>query len=713
MLKLSNLTKKYDNKVVLNDVSFQLTNPTDLYVLTGESGSGKTTLFNIIFGLDNDYQGTYKLFGTDSKTYKNQEWNNLRSNDIKMVFQDFKLFEQLTVYENLYLSGDFEDEEINSALESMDLLELKNEYVKNISGGQKQRVAIGRAILGTPKVILLDEPTGNLDGMTTDRIMDYIIKLKNKGILIFIITHDDSIVKYADVVFKLEKGKIYKIYSENNNEGIIDNQKQHKLDQSKSTKHISLYTFLSMLRKKKRIFLLGVPIVIILLIFILSFTAFQAASLDSFTNFFSGIDNKTIVFNTQSLTTETSEELRDNNILTNHDGKRIGFSNDDVEKVTAIKNVDKVELTAEGIRSHYDSEGNRFEYRLDYENVPTFLRTDLDQIRNGESITFPLIAQNVPKDIIYNYNFDNIDIIFGDFPQDNSKEILIPDLYAFTVSENEDITQLINTNIELDVTSVENNIITEEYKISGIYDTKYKYNLSSSYPIYVGYFPQNNIQDKLNEESYQFHMQSYKVNKASEEYSENIIKDYNHFEQAIGTGLNQMIVVSDNEENFDSVYNELKEIFPKYQFISHYDLKNGDLSAVYFSLVRNLVVGSIVIAVIIGLIVVFLNKGYIYDRTKEFAILFCQGFSKNDIVKIISLENTVIFAIYFFFAYLLAILADLLFLNQSKYGYLFVNLLTLENITFLFFLTIIIVLFSIIWGVNGIRSNNLVKLLKD
>ncbi len=190
MLKLSNLTKKYDNKVVLNDVSFQLTNPTDLYVLTGESGSGKTTLFNIIFGLDNDYQGTYKLFGTDSKTYKNQEWNNLRSNDIKMVFQDFKLFEQLTVYENLYLSGDFEDEEINSALESMDLLELKNEYVKNISGGQKQRVAIGRAILGTPKVILLDEPTGNLDGMTTDRIMDYIIKLKNKGILIFIITHD-------------------------------------------------------------------------------------------------------------------------------------------------------------------------------------------------------------------------------------------------------------------------------------------------------------------------------------------------------------------------------------------------------------------------------------------------------------------------------------------------------------------------------------------
>lgn len=713
MLKISNLTKTFDNKTVLDDVSFQLTNPSNIYVLTGESGSGKTTLFNIIFGLDNDYNGTYELFGSNSKIYKNREWDNLRTNDIKMVFQDFKLFEHLTVYENLYLSGDFEDDEIDSILESMDLLELKNDYVKNISGGQKQRVAISRAVLGSPKIILLDEPTGNLDGMTTDKIMDYITKLKNKGILFFVITHDNSILEYADVIFTLEEGKVYKSQSKSENKHIKYNQKNTEKKNDKPKKHIFMYTFLGIFRKKKRLFLLGVPIVVILMLFILSFTSFQAASLDSFTDFFAGIDNKSIVLSTQNLTSEASEELEENNILTQHDGERIGFSNNDVREVTNIQNVEQVELTTEGIQSYYDYDGNRFEYRLDYENVPTFLSEDLDQIRTGESITFPLTAQTVPFSVIHNYNFDNINVVFGDFPSDNSKEILIPDLYAFTISETEDIAQLINTNINLNVTSVEDNLITEEYKIVGIYDTGYKYSLSLSYPIYVGYFPQDNIQDKLNKEAYQFHVQSYKVNQASEEYSENIIKDFEHFEQAIGTGLDQMIIVVDSEENFDNVYNELKQIFPKYQFISQYDLKNGDLSTIYRSLVRNLVVGSIIIALIIGVVVVFLNKGYIYDRTKEFAILFCQGFSKNDIVKIISLENGVIFTIYFSIAYLLAILGKVIFLDNSKYGHLFTNLFSLKNIISLSLLVILIVLFSIIWGVKGIRSNNLVKLLKD
>lgn len=93
---------------------------------------------------------------------------------MKIVFQDFKLFDQHTGYENLYLSGDYEAEKIEAVLDQMDLLDLKDELVKNISGGQKQRVAISRAVLGQPKIILLDEPTGNLDGMTTDKVMGYM-----------------------------------------------------------------------------------------------------------------------------------------------------------------------------------------------------------------------------------------------------------------------------------------------------------------------------------------------------------------------------------------------------------------------------------------------------------------------------------------------------------------------------------------------------------
>lgn len=365
------------------------------------------------------------------------------------------------------------------------------------------------------------------------------------------------------------------------------------------------------------------------------------------------------------------------------------------------------------MQSHYDYEGNRFESRLDYEDIPTFLKKDLDQIRNGASITFPLMAQTVPSSVIRNYNSNNINIISGEFPNDNSQEILIPDLYAFKLINAENISKLINTKISLDVTSAENHSVIEKYKIVGIYDTGYKRNLSPSYPIYVGYAPQNNLQSKLNESSYQFHVQNYKINKATEKYTETITKDFEHFEQAMGTGFDQMIVVVDNEEFFNSVYNELKKMFPKYQFTSQYDLKNGDLSYIYRSLVRNLVIGSVIIAVIIGLTVIFLNKGYIYDRTKEFAVLFCQGFSKKDIATMISLENGVVFSIYFFIAYSLAALFDVIFLNHSKYGYLFSDLLTLKNVISLFSLVVIIVLFSIIWGIKGIRSDNLVKLLKD
>ena len=136
---------------------------------------------------------------------------------------------------------------------------------------------------------------------------------------------------------------------------------------------------------------------------------------------------------------------------------------------------------------------------LDYENIPTFLKKDLDQIRNGESIIFPLMAQNVPSSVIRNYNSNNINIISGEFPNDNSQEILIPDLYAFKLINTENISKLINTKISLDVTSDENHYVIEKYKIVGIYDTEYKRNLSPSYPIYVGYAPQNNLQSKLSE----------------------------------------------------------------------------------------------------------------------------------------------------------------------------------------------------------------------
>lgn len=395
MIYIKHLSKKFGDKIVLNGADLTLDEPGKLYVLTGQSGAGKSTLFNIIFGLDHDYQGEYELFGQPSQSYTNKDWHKLRSNDLKIVFQDFKLFDQHTIYENLYLSGDYEAEEIEAVLDQMDLLGLKDELVKNISGGQKQRVAISRAVLGQPRIILLDEPTGNLDGMTTEKVMSYIEQLKEAGILLLMITHDEDLLEYADVVFELDHGKINKVEDKNK---LVHNETNALTRESQGTskKRTIRYTLTSFLRNKKKISLMGIPIIIILSLFILSFTAFQALSLDSFLAFFSGIDERTIVFDTQSLNTEKQTALTEQNIHASHDGQRLGFSEEDLDYVRGLDHVDQAELTEAGVANLADYEGNRFDERLDYEDVPSHLRSNLVQLQRGDSVTFEFQSQTMP-----------------------------------------------------------------------------------------------------------------------------------------------------------------------------------------------------------------------------------------------------------------------------------------------------------------------------
>lgn len=208
MIHLQNLTKSYRKKMILKNIDLELKDPSKIHVLLGESGSGKTTLFNILMGLDKDYTGNYSLFGKSAKKMSNDEWASIREQDMRMVFQDYKLLNQFSVYDNLDLSGDYSEEEIIQLLEELDILELKNHYVHELSGGQKQRLAIARAVISKPKILLMDEPTGNLDGLTTGRVMSYLKKLKSKGILVFIITHDEQVTSYGDIVYKIKNQKI-------------------------------------------------------------------------------------------------------------------------------------------------------------------------------------------------------------------------------------------------------------------------------------------------------------------------------------------------------------------------------------------------------------------------------------------------------------------------------------------------------------------------
>lgn len=143
------------------------------------------------------------------------------------------------------------------------------------------------------------------------------------------------------------------------------------------------------------------------MIFILTFTAFQTYSLDSFTNFFSGIDDRTIIFDTQKLRFDIVEELNSQQILVHHDGERIGFSGKNIKDIEDLAYVEKVEVTMANVQSLYDKDGNRFEHRMGIQEVPSFMRKDLHQLKDGKTITFPLVAQNIPYSVINHFNSEN------------------------------------------------------------------------------------------------------------------------------------------------------------------------------------------------------------------------------------------------------------------------------------------------------------------
>ena len=216
MIEIKNLTKIYcggKEKVrALNDVSFVLPNSGLVFIL-GKSGSGKSTLLNMLGGLDSVTKGDIVVDGTSLVSLKEYELDMYRNEYIGIIYQNFNLFPSSTVRQNILeaskIAGkEVNKEDVNELCKGLDLLGKEDELVKNLSGGQKQRVAIARALIKNPKIILADEPTGNLDSKTTKVIFD-TLKNISKDKLVIVISHDSvSADTYADRIISLSDGEI-------------------------------------------------------------------------------------------------------------------------------------------------------------------------------------------------------------------------------------------------------------------------------------------------------------------------------------------------------------------------------------------------------------------------------------------------------------------------------------------------------------------------
>lgn len=224
LIKLDNISKIYtlgETKVnAVDGLSFSVS-PGEFVSVMGPSGSGKSTSMNLIGSLDVPTKGSIFLDGQDISHLYESDLAQIRGRKIGFIFQSFNLIPNLTAKENVMLPMMFQgvdefkrEERSEDLLKLVELQDRMDHYPNQLSGGQMQRVAIARALANDPEVVLADEPTGNLDTVTGEKVMNFLLKLNKQGKTIVLVTHDpDLALKYSQKIYWLKDGKLDKITS--------------------------------------------------------------------------------------------------------------------------------------------------------------------------------------------------------------------------------------------------------------------------------------------------------------------------------------------------------------------------------------------------------------------------------------------------------------------------------------------------------------------
>ena len=218
MLKVENLRKSFFTEeietIALNGVSFEVKEG-EFVAVMGPSGCGKSTLLNILGLLDNPTGGSYSLLGQEVGNLKEKDRTMFRKGNIGFVFQSFNLIDELTVSENVELpliymgvKSSERKERVAKILDKMNISHRSEHFPQQLSGGQQQRVAIARALVSNPKLILADEPTGNLDSKNGQDVMNLLKELNQEGTTIIMVTHSQHDAAFATRTICLFDGKI-------------------------------------------------------------------------------------------------------------------------------------------------------------------------------------------------------------------------------------------------------------------------------------------------------------------------------------------------------------------------------------------------------------------------------------------------------------------------------------------------------------------------
>jgi putative ABC transport system ATP-binding protein len=218
MINISNLSKVFRTEEVetkaLNEVSITI-NQGDFVSIMGASGSGKSTLLNIIGLLDSATSGSYQLLNHEMMGLKEQQKSKFRKENIGFVFQNFNLIDELSVYDNIELPLIYNNViastrklKVEKIAERLGISHRLKHYPQQLSGGQQQRVAVARALITDPKIILADEPTGNLDSKNGNEVMELLTDLHAQGATILMVTHSDYDASFSQRTILMKDGAV-------------------------------------------------------------------------------------------------------------------------------------------------------------------------------------------------------------------------------------------------------------------------------------------------------------------------------------------------------------------------------------------------------------------------------------------------------------------------------------------------------------------------
>ena len=231
MIEVKNVTKTYGKKQnafrALNNVSLTIPDGASVAIL-GKSGSGKSTLMHAMSGLDRPEQGEVVIDGENILKLKQKAVDKFRAEKIGFIFQSFFVQGNESVYDNVGLPLEIarvprseRKKRIQRALTSVEMLDKVRNKAKNLSGGQKQRLAIARAIVNHPKIIFADEPTGNLDSVTSELVEDMLFGYnRDQGVTLIIVTHDEDLAAKCDILVNIKDGNIESVTDRKAGDGL-------------------------------------------------------------------------------------------------------------------------------------------------------------------------------------------------------------------------------------------------------------------------------------------------------------------------------------------------------------------------------------------------------------------------------------------------------------------------------------------------------------